>query len=107
MPSWGTGRTKFRVVRCARDRGGTEVIVADMSSLAADLEALLEDALTEDDFRLRYQSGPPSRVVAVMRGNLEHYLADADIRARDPEYRAMQNGELLKLIRLLRADAPM
>jgi hypothetical protein len=82
------------------------VIVADMSSLAADLEALLEGALTEDDFRLRYQSGPPSRVVAVIRGNLEHYLADADIRARDPEYRAMQNGELLKLIRLLRADAP-
>ena len=38
---------------------------------------------------------------------MEHYLADADIRGRDPEYRAMQNGELLNLIRLLREDAPM
>jgi hypothetical protein len=35
----------------------------------------------------------------------EHYLADADSRGRDPEYRAMQNGELLNLIRLLREDA--
>jgi hypothetical protein len=78
-----------------------------MSSLAADLEALLEGALTEEDFRLKYQSGPPSTVVDVIWGNLEHYLADADIRARDPEYRAMQNGELLNLIRLLREDAPM
>jgi hypothetical protein len=40
-------------------------------------------------------------------GNLEHYLADSDIRARDPEYRAMQNGQLLKLIGLLREGAPI
>jgi hypothetical protein len=46
-------------------------------------------------------------VVDVIWGNLEHYLADADIRARDPEYRAMQNGELLKQIRLLQEAAPI
>jgi hypothetical protein len=80
--------------------------VGDRSSLAADLEALLEGALTEEDFRLRYQSGPTSTLVDAIWGNLEHYLADADVRARDPEYRAMQNAELLKLIRLLREDAP-
>jgi hypothetical protein len=81
--------------------------VADMSSLATDLEALLEGALAQEDFRRRYQAGPTSRVVDVIWGNLEHYLADADIRARDPDYRAMQNDELLRLIRLLREDAPI
>ena len=35
-------------------------------------------------------------------GNLEHYLADADIRAKDAAYRDMQDAELTKLIRLLR-----
>jgi hypothetical protein len=83
------------------------MIVGDRSSLAADLEALLNGALTEDDFRLRYQSVPTSTFVDAIWGNLEHYLADADIRRRDPDHGAMQNGELLKLIRLLRADAPM
>ena len=83
------------------------MIMGDRSSLATDLEAVLKGALTEEDFRLRYQSGPPSTVVDVLWENLEHYLADTDIRARDPEYRAMQNGELLKMIRLLREDAPI
>ena len=78
-----------------------------MDNLASDLEALLEGALTVEDFRSRYQSGPTSTVVDAIRGNLEHYLADADIRASDPEYRTMQNGELLNLIGLLREDAPI
>jgi len=79
----------------------------DKSGLATDLEALLKGALTEEDFRLRCQSVPTSPFVDAIWGNLEHYLADADIRGGDPEYRVMQNGELLKLIQLLRADAPM
>jgi len=37
--------------------------------------------------------------------NLEHYLADNDIRKRDPAYRA-QDAEMEKLVRLLRARAP-
>jgi hypothetical protein len=82
-------------------------MMADMDNLAPDLEALLEGALTVEDFRSRYQSRPTSTVVDAIRGNLEHYLADADIRARDPRYRTMQNGELLKLIGLLREDAPI
>jgi hypothetical protein len=83
------------------------MIMGDRRRLATDLEAVLKGALTEEDFRLRYQSGPTSSLVDAIWGNLEHYLADADIRSRDPEYRAMQNGELLNLIRLLREDAPM
>jgi len=78
-----------------------------MSSLAADLEALLEGALAEEDFRRRYQPGPTSTVVDAIWENLEHYLADSDIRDRDPKYRAMQNSEMLKLIRLLREEVPI
>jgi hypothetical protein len=35
---------------------------------------------------------------------LQHYLGDADIRKREPEYRAMQEKEMRKLIRLLHSD---
>lgn len=35
---------------------------------------------------------------------LQHYLADSDIRAKDPTYRSMQDSEMLKLIALLRSD---
>ena len=36
---------------------------------------------------------------------LQHFLADADIRARDKSYMAMQENELRKLIKLLRSGA--
>jgi hypothetical protein len=37
---------------------------------------------------------------------LQHFLADADIRARDPAYADMQNDEMRSLIGLLRQQAP-
>lgn len=43
--------------------------------------------------------------IAVIAINLNHYWDDEDIRLRDPDYRAMQDQELAKLIRHLeRAD---
>ena len=36
---------------------------------------------------------------------LQHFLADADIRAKDSDYRAMQEREMQKLIRLLLTGA--
>ena len=36
---------------------------------------------------------------------LQHFLADADIRAKDPEYKSMQYSEMRKLIHLLKSDA--
>jgi hypothetical protein len=36
---------------------------------------------------------------------LQHFLADADIRAKDRAYREMQYGEMQKLIRLLKSGA--
>ena len=36
---------------------------------------------------------------------LQHFLADKDIRAKDNQYRQMQEDEMRKLIRLLRSGA--
>jgi hypothetical protein len=36
---------------------------------------------------------------------LQHFLADADIRAKDSAYRIMQEGEMRKLIELLKSGA--
>ena len=58
-----------------------------------DLRALLKDP-TAFDASLEY-----------CYANLHHFLSDADIRARDSEYRAMQESEMRKLINLLRSDA--
>jgi hypothetical protein len=78
----------------------------DISRLADDLEALRTGGLSGLEFRANWQvnvvPGPPS----VIWPNLEHYLADTDIRERDPAYRAMQDAEMDKLVRLLRAGAP-
>jgi len=78
----------------------------DVSRLADDLESLRTGGLSDQEFRMNWQvdevSGPPS----VIWPNLEHYLADIDIRKRDPAYRAMQDAEMEKLLRLLRARAP-
>ena len=37
-------------------------------------------------------------VCDVMPHFVHHYLADADIRAREPEYRAEQQGQILEII---------
>ena len=76
-------------------------------SVAADLEALLAGALNASDFRRKYEFGSDSMVLNAIWDNLQHYLADADIRARDESYREMQDNELQKLIQLLRQDAPV
>jgi hypothetical protein len=36
-------------------------------------------------------------------GNLHHYIADADIRAKDPVYRELQDSEMTILISRLRS----
>lgn len=79
----------------------------DNESLAADLEALLFGTLNEEEFRQRYTPQAASPALDAIWGNLEHYLSDGDIRARDSSYRDMQDGELRKLIQLLRHGAPM
>jgi hypothetical protein len=79
----------------------------DISGLASDLEALLQGGLGEDDFRRKYEPRIPLPILEAIWSNLEHYLADADLRAKDAAYRAMQTAEMQKLIRLLRENAPL
>jgi hypothetical protein len=74
--------------------------------LADDPDSLRTGTLSESEFREKCQTAVGPDLLNVLWPNLEHYLADLDIRERDAEYRAMQDGEMEKLIRLLRAGAP-
>jgi hypothetical protein len=81
--------------------------MASLAGLASDLEGLMLGELSDEDFRRRYPSELDSHLRDAIWGNLEHYLADTDIRAKDVAYRTMQDCEMLKLIRLLRDNAPL
>jgi hypothetical protein len=78
----------------------------DASRIADDLESLRTGTLLESEFREKCQAAAVPDLLNVICANLEHYLADFDIRERDPAYREMQNAEMEKLVRLLRAGAP-
>ena len=78
----------------------------DANRLADDLDLLRAGTLSEQDFRATWQTRVVPERLSVIWPNLEHYLADVDIRKRDPIYRAMQDTELQTLVRLLRAGAP-
>ncbi|OAI56784.1 hypothetical protein AYO49_03585 [Verrucomicrobiaceae bacterium SCGC AG-212-N21] len=77
----------------------------EADSLAQDLELLGSGTLSAEGFRARYKSSQ-SAVATAVWPYVEHFLADDDIRARDDEYRTMQETELAKLVSLLRAGAP-
>ena len=79
--------------------------MTDPEAVALDLEAVLAGALNEEGFRRKCASQVASPALDAIWDNLEHYLADADIRAKDGAYRDMQEGELRKLIQLLRQGA--
>jgi hypothetical protein len=78
----------------------------EAAELANDLELLGHGSVSEDEFRARYSSRQDATVATTVWPYLEHFLSDADIRARDEDYRTMQEAELAKLVSLLRADAP-
>jgi hypothetical protein len=78
----------------------------DAGRIADDLESLRTGTLLESEFRAKYQAAAAPSLLNVIWPTLDHYLADVDIRERDPDYRDMQDGEMEKLIRLLRAGAP-
>jgi hypothetical protein len=79
----------------------------DANRVADDLESLRTGELSESVFRAKWQAAVVPELLGVIWPNLEHYLADLDIRKRDPDYRAMQNAEMEKLVQLLRAGAPI
>jgi hypothetical protein len=77
---------------------GTESI-----GLADALELLLQGRLTPGEFRTRHPSHRTSNELEPVIANIEHYLADADIRASDERYRTMQDATLASLISALRS----
>lgn len=77
--------------------------MATAESLAHKLEAVLAGTLT-----LECVLDDPTNFEGVAKASfhgLQHFLADADIRAKDSAYRIMQEGEMLRLIHLLKSGA--
>jgi hypothetical protein len=72
----------------------------DVAELANDLRAIAADSLTESAFREKYSGREFAELQAIWHG-LQHYFADADIRARDPDYGRMQKQELERLVERL------
>jgi hypothetical protein len=77
----------------------------EANRLADDLESLRCERLSGRDFRTKWQADSVSGPLKIIWPNVEHYLADFDIRNRDSTYRAMQDDAMERLISLLRAGA--
>jgi hypothetical protein len=78
----------------------------ELEEFVSDLRGLASGHLGEGEFRARYMRVDGPGFLAHVWDGLEHFLADADIRAKDDGYREMQEEELGRLIDLLRAEAP-
>jgi hypothetical protein len=72
--------------------------------LASDLQRVLEGAMRLEDV-LEDPRHVHGRPLAACFHGLQHFLMDEDFRAKDPEYRKMQEDEMRKLIRLLETEA--
>jgi len=73
--------------------------------LADDLESLLRGNLNAEKFEKKYKEKwkeGRDRVYDTL-AYINHFLADYDIRAKDPQYKKMQEYEMKKLISFLRA----
>ena len=80
---------------------------ASLALLTDALEPMLADC-TQDSTALA--ESLPSRLhhdALDVLVYVNHFLADADIRARDHEYREMQEAHMRGLIDALRRDAPI
>jgi len=71
--------------------------------LADTLELLLQGNLTPVEFRRRHPIQKTDKELEPVLANIEHFFADADIRARDQKYSAMQEAEMARLISALRS----
>jgi hypothetical protein len=73
------------------------------SGLAQKLEAVVAGVLS-----LESVLADPAHFEGAAKASfygLQHFLADADIRAKDSAYREMQYGEMQKLIHFLKSGA--
>ena len=77
--------------------------MANTEQLANKLEAVLAGTLSLDSVLADPANFEGSAEVAFY--GLQHFLADAGIRAKDSGYRTMQEDEMRKLIGLLKSGA--
>ena len=75
--------------------------------LAEDLEMLLEGTNVDVDLWEKYGKISTGNDIEQILANLDHFVADGYIRANDPIYKQMQENEMRKLIRLLKAGGPV
>ncbi|MBI4606690.1 MAG: hypothetical protein HY721_32400 [Planctomycetes bacterium] len=77
-----------------------------LSAFADDLERFRDGELGADEVRARYwKAGLPAQIAKAMPW-VEHFVADADLRAKDPGYRRMQEECLRELVLHLRRGTP-
>ncbi len=74
-----------------------------LNLLADILEDVLKEQLTSREAVLQRLPNDIHRDVHDVLCNVDHYLADRDIRQRDPHYRHLQDQQMRALIRDLRA----
>lgn len=74
---------------------------------AADLlQSVVEGSVEAADAAKRlWMLGQQIPALEAVAANFEHYIADADIRAKDTAYKAFQEAELRKLIEALSQGA--
>ena len=70
--------------------------------LADDLQRVLDGTLRLEYIMSPEQSLSYGDAIEDCYADLHHFLSDADIRAKDPWYKEMQESEMRKLILLLR-----
>ena len=77
-----------------------------LSHLAKSLQQLLDRKMTPEEFRAKHRLDglDPDDVILALMSQLDHYLDDDDIRAKDEGYRIMQETEMKALIAALRSN---
>lgn len=71
-------------------------------NLAADLNDYLEGRIGDEAILDQYFTEEIDPRLKTIKENIGQYLDDHERRMEDDEYRAMQRGEMVKLIHLLR-----
>ena len=81
----------------------TQEVPNHLLRFADDLEALFYGRIDAEVFETKYRSIQQPPDIDEFMAWVDHFLIDADIRARDEGYREMQEREMLGLIEHLRA----
>ena len=73
-------------------------------NLASDLQGLLDERIGDETILETYFTSPIHPELKEIKENIGQYLDDRDKREENEEYRKMQEGEMRKLVHLLRLN---